>query len=57
MQKVRFSLLAVASSVLSLCGLRAQFADSVVAYDSGLGFAAGYTNAAAALGSPGTPFA
>jgi hypothetical protein len=41
---------------------RAQFADAVVSYNSGAGFAAGYTNAGAALGAPAsgnsiTPFA
>src|SRR5438034_7355902 len=51
MQTVRFFPLA-AAGVLSVCNLRAQFADSVVAYNPGSGFAAGYTNATAALGSP-----
>ena len=31
---------------------RAQFADSVLSYQSGAGFAAGFTNATAALGAP-----
>ena len=51
MQKVCFFLLA-AASVLSVSNLRAQFADSVVAYNPGTGFTPGYTNATAALGSP-----
>ena len=51
MQKVRLSLLA-AAGVLSVCSLRAQYADSVVSYNPGAGFTAGYTNPAAALGSP-----
>ena len=56
-------LLAVASlSVLSVLSARAQFATSVVDYNSGTGFAAGFTNATAALGAPAsgasiTPFA
>jgi hypothetical protein len=51
MQKVRFFLLAAAGA-LSVCNLRAQFADSVVAYNPGSGFTTGYTNSIAALGSP-----
>jgi len=56
-------LLALASlSVLSVLSARAQFATSVVDYNSGAGFAAGFTNASAALGAPAsgaavTPFA
>jgi hypothetical protein len=61
MKKIRS--LAIASLfVLSIASSRAQFASAVIDYSSGTGFAAGYTNAAAALGSPGlgasvTPFA
>jgi hypothetical protein len=56
-------------SVLALAGLfvmsttvHAQFADSVLSYSSGTGFAAGFINASAALGSPAlgssvTPYA
>lgn len=40
------------AGLLSVSSLRAQYADSVVAYNPGAGFTAGYTNAAAALGSP-----
>ncbi len=54
--------LAVASlSVLSL-SVQAQYASSVLAYNPGTGFAAGFTNSSAALGAPAsgsgvTPFA
>jgi hypothetical protein len=51
MQQVRLSWLA-AAGLLSVSCLRAQYADSVVAYNPGVGFSAGYTNATAALGSP-----
>lgn len=51
MQKVRLSLLAVASAFLA-ANARAQFADAVTEYNSGSGFTPGYTNAAAALGEP-----
>jgi hypothetical protein len=54
--------LAVASLFVVVTSLHAQFATSVVNYNSGTGFAAGYTNPAAALGAPAsggsvTPFA
>ncbi|MBI3849452.1 MAG: hypothetical protein HY298_04045 [Verrucomicrobia bacterium] len=54
--------LAVASLfVLSVVSVRAQFASSMIDYNSGTGFAAGYTNTSAALGAPAsgssvTPF-
>lgn len=51
MQKVRLSLLAIASIFLTL-NARAQFADAVVEYNSGTGFTPGYTNAQSALGEP-----
>ncbi len=38
--------------ILSVVPVRAQFASSVIGYNPGLGFAAGYTNTAAALGAP-----
>jgi hypothetical protein len=51
MQKIRS--LAIASVfVLSVVSVRAQFATAVIDYNSGTGFAAGYTNASAALGAP-----
>ena len=55
--------LAVASlSVLSALSVRAQYASNVLDYNPGTGFAAGFTNASAALGAPAlgaavTPFA
>jgi hypothetical protein len=39
-------------SVLSVVSAQAQFASSVVDYNAGTGFAAGFTNASAALGAP-----
>lgn len=54
--------LAIASLfVLSVVSVRAQFASAVIDYDPGTGFAAGFTNTAAALGAPAsgnsvTPF-
>jgi hypothetical protein len=58
--KIR-SLASASLFVLSLISVRAQFASSVMDYNSGTGFAAGYTNTAAALGAPAsggsvTPF-
>jgi len=52
----------LAGAILLAARAHAQFATSVVAYDSGTGFAAGFTNASAALGTPTsgssvTPFA
>jgi hypothetical protein len=38
--------------VLSLVSVRAQFASSVIDYNPGIGFAAGFTNTSAALGAP-----
>jgi hypothetical protein len=51
MKKVRFAL-AFASLFVISTTVRAQFADAVLSYDSGTGFAAGYTNASSALGAP-----
>ncbi len=54
MQNLR-SVLALASFVVSLTpAARAQFADSVVAYASGTGVGAGYTDPTRALGAPTT---
>ncbi len=61
MKKIRLALALAGSFTLPVIA-PAQFAGSVVAYDSGTGFAAGFTNATAALGAPAsggavTPFA
>lgn len=55
-------LLALAGLLVVSSTAHAQFADSVLSYNSGTGFAAGYTNGSSALGSPAsgsgvTPFA
>jgi hypothetical protein len=53
-QLMKKSLLALALAGGFTCPIvcRAQFADSVISYQPGTGFASGYTNASAALGSP-----
>jgi hypothetical protein len=61
MQKIHLPL-ALAGCLALSPNAHAQFAGSVVAYDPGTGFAAGFTNASAALGAPAsgggvTPFA
>ncbi len=61
MKKIRLTLAVASSFTLPLIA-HAQFAGSVVSYSSGTGFAAGFTNATAALGAPAsgaavTPFA
>lgn len=61
MKKIRLTLALAGSFTLPLIA-HAQFAGSVVSYNSGAGFAAGFTNATAALGAPAsglgvTPFA
>jgi hypothetical protein len=50
--KIRTLALASLLAVGSVVSVRAQFASAVVDYNSGTGFAAGYTNTAAALGAP-----
>ena len=62
MLKNQIRALALVGAVLVPNVLQAQFASSVVSYNSGTGFAAGFTNASAALGAPTagasvTPFA
>jgi hypothetical protein len=61
MKKIRLALALAGSFTLPLV-THAQFAGTVVSYNSGSGFAAGFTNASAALGAPAsgagvTPFA
>jgi hypothetical protein len=62
MQKSCFVSLALAGAWFVALPIHAQFADTVVAYDRGTGFAANFTNSSAALGAPAasasvTPFA
>lgn len=52
MRKIRLPLLAVAGSLFIATLAEAQFADSVVAYTSGAGVGANFTNENAALGEP-----
>ena len=61
MKKIRLTL-ALAGCLASSPNSRAQFAGNVIAYNSGTGFAAGFTNASTAIGAPAsggsiTPFA
>jgi hypothetical protein len=61
MKNVRLTL-AIAGVLALSTSVHAQFAGTVVSYNSGSGFAAGFTNASAALGAPSsgsgvTPFA
>src|SRR5690348_9508853 len=54
--------LAMASLFVPQSSVRAQFANAVISYDHGTGFAANFTNSNAALGAPAsgssvTPFA
>jgi len=61
MKNVRFGLALAGLFVVPLL-THAQYADAVVSYNSGTGYAAGYTTASAALGAPAsgasvTPFA
>ena len=51
MLRIQLSVLALAGLLLSLTA-RAQYADTVVSYVTGVGFSPGYTNPAAALGEP-----
>ena len=64
MKKIRIVLLKLAlAGWFSVCiTARAQFAENVLSYDPGTGFAAGFTNTSSALGAPAsgsgvTPFA
>ena len=52
MKKKLFVSLALAGALFGPIITRAQFADSVVSYNSGTGFATGYTDPTAALGAP-----
>ena len=54
--------LALAGGVIAPLISHAQYADAVISYNSGTGFASGFTTASAALGAPAsgnavTPFA
>src|SRR6266404_3476460 len=51
MLRIQLSVLALAGLLLSLTA-RAQYADTVVSYVTGVGFSPGYTNPAWALGEP-----
>jgi hypothetical protein len=51
MSKLRLFVLAVAS-LFAVSTTRAGFADAVIAYDLGSGFASGFTNASTVLGAP-----
>ena len=51
MKKIR-SLALASLFTFSVASVHAQFASSVVSYNGGIGFAAGFTNANAALGAP-----
>jgi hypothetical protein len=51
MKKICFAL-ALAGLFALPSTIRAQYADAVISYNSGTGFAAGYTNAGSALGAP-----
>jgi hypothetical protein len=60
--RLKYSVLALAGLFVMSTTVHAQFADSVLSYQSGTGFAATFTNASAALGSPAlgsgvTPYA
>jgi hypothetical protein len=62
MKKLCLGLALASLFVVAIVPARAQFASSVISYNSGAGFAAGYTVASEALGSPTlgaavTPFA
>src|ERR1041384_5432468 len=52
MFKIHLSSLALATALFSSTTHAAPFADAVVSYNSGVGFAAGYTDPASALGEP-----
>ncbi len=52
MLKIRLSALALAGMFVLTTTARAQYADSVVSYNRGIGASSSYTNPAAALGEP-----
>jgi hypothetical protein len=52
MKKISLLTLALASLVLHSHAAKTNFAERVISYDPGLGFAAGYTNTEAVLGEP-----
>ena len=54
MKKISLLVLACAGVVINLNAASTNFAERVVSYEPGAGFAAGFTNPAAALGAPAT---
>lgn len=52
MSKLHLSVLAIASTLVVPTNHAAGFADAVISYEPGSGFASGFTNASAVLGAP-----